>query len=270
MARCEYAIFACSDCGKSMPAWELKASHKPGVAACPMKRIPCDACRTVILQSEFIAHERSPDHQANVMRQCCALSGDVKKLSEALAVSNAQLAEQKAAHEATKTQMRTLAREVDDKFSEADTRTDQKIRELASHVTAEFCEFEISKWSEVKEAALFSTATPLRAWCHEWYVLFLALRQVLIRANRWLKVEKATDRIGLYLCIGEDGRFPVTVDYQLMCRRRSNDDGVCASVVHRTVCSLSLSFCIFLYDCVLFGLQDFGKEKVKRYNCLVF
>jgi hypothetical protein len=73
--------------------------------------------------------------------------------------------------------------------------------------------------SEVKESALFSTATPLKAWGHEW----------------WLKVEKAPDgRIGLFLCCGEEGVFPVSVDYQLMVRKRNDDLGVCASVVFRT------------------------------------
>jgi hypothetical protein len=59
---------------------------------------------------------------------------------------------------------------------------------------------------------------PLKAWGIEW----------------WLKVEKVGDgRIGLYLCCGEDGKFPVDVDYQLMVRKRNDDLGVCASVVFR-------------------------------------
>ena len=246
-----------------MTVFELM-KHKPGAAACPMKPIPCDACGVAILRSEFVAHEGSAGHHANVVRRCEELLEGTKTLSASLASAHTLLREQHTAMEAMKGQFRTMAREVDEKFSSADARMDQKIGELRSHVSAEFCEFEISKWSEVKEAALFSTATPLRAWNHEWYLFPTSFVRFVIFwcdvvDGRWLKVEKATDRIGLYLCCGEDGRFPVSVDYQLMCRRRGNDDGVCSSVVFRTVCCIALFLGCLLTVVIA---QDFGKEKV--------
>jgi hypothetical protein len=49
-----------------------------------------------------------------------------------------------------------------------------------------------------------------------------------------LKLERCSDRIGLYLCCGEVGHFPIVVDYQLMVRRSQSDEACCPSVVFRT------------------------------------
>ena len=152
------------------------------------------------------------------MRKCAELMGAHAKLQSEHAAVGLQLEELKGTVDGLKGQLRTIRREVEDQISGSELRMDQKVGEVRSVVAAVFCEFEVAKWSEVKEAALFSTATPLKAWSHEW----------------WLKVEKAPERIGLYLCCGEDGRFPVSGDYQLMCRKRNTDEGVCASVVFRT------------------------------------
>lgn len=91
----------------------------------------------------------------------------------------------------------------------------------------EFVQFTITRWSTVLAVptdsrkgtspvcTLFgnSYGQSLKAWGREF----------------WLKVDKTATQVGLYLCCGEEGCFPFKVKYQLMVKRRSSDDGVCAS-----------------------------------------
>jgi hypothetical protein len=153
----------------------------------------------------------------------------------------------------------------EERLAAATLRFDQKVQEIVSAQAAKFVEIDISNWHSIyvksmaEPTPLYSAATPLREWGHEW----------------WLKVEKSLDgRVGLYLCCGSDdpagntttgggsganapavaattpgvsvggaptstggpnnttGRWPVTCDYQLMARRRNTDDAVCCSVNH--------------------------------------
>lgn len=79
-----------------------------------------------------------------------------------------------------------------------------------------------------------------------------------------LKVEKAHDRIGLYICCGEEGRFPVSIDYQLMCRKRGTDDAVCSSVVFRTEFGKEKGTTTMIHNSIviLFLMTSMGSRQV--------
>jgi hypothetical protein len=69
-----------------------------------------------------------------------------------------------------------------------------------------FCEFQISKWSEIKTSTeMYSLDTALKAFGIVW----------------WLKVVKNGDKIGLYLCCGKVGAI-TKVKYQLMTKIRNS------------------------------------------------
>jgi hypothetical protein len=81
---------------------------------------------------------------ANVMRSCSEMAaGYTKMVADCTALSR-QFDELKGAVEGMKAQLRTVSREVEEKVLGAELRTDQKVGELRSSLSAAFCEFEVS------------------------------------------------------------------------------------------------------------------------------
>ena len=163
--------------------------------------------------------------------------------------------------------MGRVERRAGEQAGDASRQLEKRLHTIQAAKNARFLEFHIPNWSTIAtlpsriQADLYSDATPLRKWGHDW----------------WLKVEKASDgRVGLFLCCGESEakragapvvptglpspsagamplptaatdaiaaprpaasaapcRWPVTVDYQLMAQRRNSDAAVCCSVKQR-------------------------------------
>jgi hypothetical protein len=218
LEECPFQPVRCADCGEAMIRSQL-ALHKPqATVPCPAVPVTCGVCDMKIHRTEWEAHQQTPNHVAKMNARVAELAVRQGALLTDMTALRKEADDTKAEVVSLRAQLRTITKECDEKITSAELRYEQKMQEIRAHSVAEFVEFDVPKWSEVKEAALFSTATPLKAWNHEW----------------WLKVEKADNRIGLYLCCGEEGPFPVSVDDQLMVRKRGDDLGVCSSVMFRT------------------------------------
>ncbi|AYV80542.1 MAG: TRAF-type zinc finger protein [Harvfovirus sp.] len=215
---CPFVLIKCPDCDVFMIRLHF-LMHRPEKGPCPHMPVTCSICDGVKIKRElWEAHQQEQGHVGRVNKRVGELAAKQSGMAAEIVALRKENEETKGELVTVRSQLRTATKECDEKIASAELRYEQKMQEVRAHSIAHFVEFEVPKWSEVKEAALFSTATPLKAWGHEW----------------WLKVEKAEGRIGLYLCCGEDGPFPVSVDYQLMVRKRKDDLGVCSSVVFRT------------------------------------
>jgi hypothetical protein len=221
---CDYTIVNCSDCKEVMSRRDYLL-HRPDTGSpCPRMPLLCAACQVKVPRSEIDQHYHSTQHLEQVTKRASALVGDVATLQSIVTTLNQQLETTNKLQHAVKQQQLASVRDYEHKINELGQRYELKLDEIRSSATAVFCEFEIPKWSEVKEPALFSTGSALRV--PEW------------RQEFWLKVEPGVDHIGLYLCCWEDGLFPFVVDYQLMVRKRGSDEGVCASIIMRTTFTL--------------------------------
>ncbi|AYV82790.1 MAG: putative TNF receptor-associated factor 4-like [Hyperionvirus sp.] len=219
---CPLVMMKCPDCDDVMNRREL-ALHRPTeLTECVKKPIYCELCDVKVKPTEWDEHEDGRKHKQSVKKGMAKIIAGQKAIIDELKGVKDENAALKSEMDTVKRNVTVTQRECEEKIGAAKAEIEQRMAELRAHSLAQFCEFEVAKWSEVKESALFSTATPLKAWGHEW----------------WLKVERGCDgRIGLYLCCGESdkpGVFPMHVDYQLMVRKRNDDLGVCASVVFRT------------------------------------
>lgn len=208
---------------------------------CQWKTIQCKPCGKSIFKRDWDVHCKDSEHLLSSLANVSTLPSELEKLKTELSTAIVSVATARSENESLKSQLRVLAREFDEKLIAVETRSELRIAELTAQVTAEFIEFTVHKWSTIAltapslglppSAAMYSAGTPLKVWGHEW----------------WVKVEKTSTRIGLYLCCGGDGdpppvgstvpisrRWPIAVDYQLMVRKRGSDEGVCASDVFRT------------------------------------
>ena len=222
MKICPIAIITCKECQCEFRRHIYLSDHRPGgdeKTPCPLVPVLCFACDITVPKINWAAHELEQQHQTNSIQKCMSMFGIVADLQAQLLKAQQDLAAQKLASQQLAQTVITLTTELDKKVIAQAARTDHRLGELRSHVDAVMCEFTVYKWSELKEGSCtFSTNLPLREWKHEW----------------WLKVEKGIDRIGLYVCISEDGKFPISVDYQLMVKKRGSDEGIAQSVVFRT------------------------------------
>lgn len=222
--QCEFAMVECPDCKETMLQKDLLTHQPVGAIACPNKPYHCYVCDRKMKHTEVKEHNGSEFHVSATMRRSELLVGEVEKLAKLNCDLTAECTKLAQRIADMQLQQQLSARQFEEKMIAFEQATEKKLAELRASSVSIFVEFDIFKWSDIREVALFSTNAPVKAWGHEW----------------WLKVEKTADRVGLYLCCGEEGRFPVSVDYQLMVRKRNADEAVCASAVFRT---------------------DFGKEK---------
>ncbi|AYV84524.1 MAG: zinc finger, C3HC4 type (RING finger) domain containing protein [Hyperionvirus sp.] len=217
LTKCANALIPCTDCKKSLKRL-LYEDHKPSSSLCPMMPMPCDICNCSVPRIEWDSHIESSSHNSASMTKFMSFFKDIALLQVTLDKVKADTITNRAELKAISQTISQLPDDLTTKLAGTTAKFDIKLKEQFLAMDEKICEFEISKWSEIKDSALFNTGNPFQAWGHEWS----------------LKVEKEGTRIGLYLCCAEDGRFPFTVDYQLMLRKRNEDVGVCASVLYRT------------------------------------
>jgi hypothetical protein len=219
VAICEYGLVECSDCKESMFRRDM-ANHRPGgnasghgIGPCPRMPQLCDICNISISYSDVATHNNSFLHQNNIVKRSSRIFEQVSKLEADMKAQAAVVEALRTEIADMKKQQVSITSECDHKITEMETRHEMKLAEMRSQLSSSLVEFEVSKWSEIKDTAVFSRSTSSRVWSHDW----------------WLKIEKGDDRIGVYLCCGEEGIFPITVDYQLMVRKRYSDDVVAVS-----------------------------------------
>ena len=171
MSECGFEMVTCGDCKQIMQR-SLLAKHqnntggrrpqqeKEKCADAPMQCVPCGI---TLRRVDMEAHELESSHAQQVLRKCAQLSSHFQQLQLSMVAMRRELELKQTVEDNLRRAMRTMAQENDEKVAALEARIDQKLLELRTHMSAEFVEFEISKWSEVKDgAALFSTATPLK------------------------------------------------------------------------------------------------------------
>lgn len=218
---CVHALLACPDCGLQTKRVDMPA-HRPESTGCPRVLVRCTLCEADVRKSDWRVHETSASHVWMITSKFSRCFEAMRKKKDEVAAIRAEIAAVRVEVAFAKGQCAAITPSIEGKIAASDTRFEGLVAHQRVTMDAQFIEFEVPGWSDVKDTALFNTATPLKAWGLEW----------------WLKIEKPLDgRIGLYLCCGEDelGKtpLPVDVDYQLMVRKRNDDLGVCASVVFR-------------------------------------
>lgn len=129
---------------------------------------------------------------------------------------------------------------------------------------AAFVDFEIKDWSKVKDGSIFSFLhdNPMHAWGHEW----------------WLKVVKSSnpnkDEIGFFLCCGEKSiAYPVTVDYQLVVRKRGSNDPARSAPRFRTIFGKERGWGLYkfttLEDLIHKGGYSKAEDKI-TFGCMIW
>lgn len=242
LKECLCATVKCPDCNQSMVRSELLEVHRPSNQPCKMAPIYCHACKINIPRVSIEEHALSSGHTTACLRQASSFINQHLKATEEFKELTDSIVETRNELCKTNASIRTHHDELELVAINAEERINKKIEETKHDLLNAFVEFEIKKWSEMKAGvAVFSEDTPLRVWGVEF----------------WLKVQKDSDKIQLFLCYGDTRQVnhPVQVDYQLMVKKRSSDDGVCRSTLFRTVFGKEKAW----------GLSKFAtQEKIER------
>lgn len=227
---CDYSPISCPDCQVDMNRLKLRM-HKPINENCPNKIIKCEICEINMPNILMIDHVKDSLHFINASKKHDKMIMAYDQFMINYALMTSQCTELKKDLENVKSELKTLTINTHNKIASSEIRLDQKINELRLYLDSEFIVFEVNKWSQISNGtSLYSSDKPLIAWGIEWQ----------------LKVEKAKDRIGLYLCCGEAGKFPVSVNYRLTVRKRDSYDSAYTSISFNT---------------------EFGKEKAWGVPC---
>lgn len=166
-----------------------------------------EALNALLKQSESVL--------ASYVEQTIPLTALESKLS----VQNKEIAELERCLLGIGEEIDKKKRDVDQKISLLEKKIEPSLTSVESAYKKVFHEFEVAMADLKDGGKLFSEDKPERVWGGEW----------------WLKVERTGDKIGMFLCCGGGFQLrpPITVDYQLMVKRHSTDDGVCKSTLFR-------------------------------------
>jgi len=217
VTKCCDALVSCTDCKKSLKR-SVYEDHKPDSSPCLQMPLPCSVCACTIPRMDWDAHLQSTQHHSASTFKCMTLLKELEQLQVDLDKEKVASTNNRAELKEISPLITNIPATTATKLQAVDARYDARVAEQFIAIDVQMYEFEIPKWSEFKELTKYTSEKPLKIWGHEWY----------------LKIEKEGTRIGLYLCCEAEGNFPVSVDYQLMLRKRNDDLGVCASVVFRT------------------------------------
>lgn len=214
IAICDEGLVTCKDCKELMFRREM-VNHRPsgdanggGKGPCPHMPKRCEICNITILYSDVNNHNNSTLHYNNVMSRFSSVVTQMRNMemdmkTQQLTTTNLR----KKISDTKKDKEKVIG--FNQQILIMKTEHEKKIEEVCRSSIMAVVEFEIDKWSDIKtDASIYSISKPLRKWGHTW----------------WLKVNKSVNHIGVYLCCGEEGSFPITVEYQLLVRRRHCDE----------------------------------------------
>lgn len=187
---CIYQPIVCPDCNKILLKKDL-INHCNISGFCPKKKLKCEICELDITYGEILIHNIEIMHFINASKKikdnCSKLEQYELEISKLNTKWEQKLTESNAQWER--------------KLTESNAQWEKKI--ALKHV--QMIKFEILKWSEIKDGAtIFSDKEPFREWGYSFY----------------LGVFKSANHIGLYLCCGGVGKFPIQVDHRLIIKKR--------------------------------------------------
>lgn len=144
MKICEFAPVACPDC----KTWMTRLAflrHRPAGSLCPLVPKRCDIC-----EINFMEDQEKHDATAIHISKSFAKTQDTFRAFERMAVelkkTKVELLELKAQIASVVNVSQVRHSDFLDKLSSMEMKTDNKLGEIRTYSTAEFCEFEVVKW----------------------------------------------------------------------------------------------------------------------------
>lgn len=210
---CSYKPLTCPDCHNAMTRSQLK-THRPSSNYCPLMLITCEICQIKLLNNEMENHIKQSMHLINTTKKQDKIFDVFKQFEKDYIVMNTRYNELKNSVDSLTGQLQRLNTEFKSKTETIESHMQQKMKKLGMCIDIGFLEFEVTKWSQIMPTSLISNS--LQAWGHEWS----------------LRIYKEAEFIGFYLCCGTGGQFPITINFQMMIKKRSTDEAICLSTIY--------------------------------------